>query len=65
MTAEWVLEARKAYAVAVDALHGRDEAAAAAVEADLQNLTSVDTALTEIGRLARAQKQLFSILEKP
>ncbi|HEX8342775.1 MAG TPA: hypothetical protein VF624_17865 [Tepidisphaeraceae bacterium] len=62
--AEWVLDARRAYAAAVDALHGRDEASLAARDADLQNLDAVDTALSELARLVRGQQRLFLIPEE-
>jgi hypothetical protein len=62
---EWVLDARRAYAAAVDALHGRDEASLAARDADLHNLGAVDTALGELAALVRQQQRMLLIPEKP
>ncbi|MBC8105813.1 MAG: hypothetical protein H7Z14_04415 [Anaerolineae bacterium] len=55
ITPKWVIEARGAYGVALDALHRRDMAAKNAVDADVDNLGAIDESLAELARLNRAQ----------
>ncbi len=60
----WVIEARRAYAVALDALVRRDEAADRSIDADLDNLNAIDDALIELERLNQQQAQWFQRLNR-
>jgi len=55
----WLLEARQAYAAAVEALARRDASVEKSFDADVDNLSAIDDALIELDRLNRAQRQLF------
>lgn len=60
LDAAWVIEARRAYSIAFEALVRRDESVRASFEADLDNLTAVDEAMAELERLNQQQLQWFT-----
>lgn len=51
LSAEWVIEARKAYAVGVDGLHAQRDAANEAHRASARNLDATDAALAHLRHL--------------
>lgn len=56
----WVIEARRAYATAFEAMVRRDESVRASFLADLDNLAAIDEALVELERLNQQQLQWIS-----
>ncbi len=58
--AAWVIEARRAYSIAFEAMVRRDESVKASFQADLDNLAAIDEALVELERLNQQQLQWIS-----
>ncbi len=55
LSSEWVIEARKGYVVAARALEASRLASQQSADVDRQNLDAIDTCLTELETLNRAQ----------
>ena len=53
LEAEWVIEARRAYAVGIDALHAQQRATDAATDATNDNLAAVEQALNQLELLVK------------
>lgn len=64
LTAGWVIEARKAYAVGLDALNAQRAAALAADQANQSNLKSIDAVLSRLELLQSLPQQLFEEVGK-
>jgi hypothetical protein len=47
LTPQWVIDARRAYAAAIDVLHDASDASARAAEIDRRNLAAIDQALQQ------------------
>ena len=62
LTDAWVIEARTAYAAAIDQFAARERRSEAAAEIDRANLAAVDAALRQIEALDRSQLQLQSLI---
>jgi len=55
LTPEWVIDARRTYAAAIDVLHEASSASARAAEIDRRNLAAIDQALQQAIWLQSAQ----------
>lgn len=64
LTRAWVIEARTAYAAALDLLVRQQQAGRQSAEADKANLAAVDAALAQLEALSRAQQNFDVFLEK-
>ena len=58
LSADWIIEARKAYAAAIDAYAKQQAAATAAREQDKRNLAAADAALAKLQSLLEMQRQI-------
>ena len=56
----WVIEARRAYSIAFEAMVRRDESVRQTFATDLDNLIAIDEALVELERLNQQQLQWFT-----
>ena len=63
LTRAWVIEARSAYAAALDAMVRQQQAGRQSAEADKVNLAAVDAALAQLDALSRAQQNVSAFLE--
>lgn len=63
LTRAWVIEARTAYAAALDLMVRQQQAGRQSAEADKANLAAVDAALAQLDALSRAQQNLNLFLE--
>jgi hypothetical protein len=63
LSAQWVLDARRAYAVGLDALHAETRSIESAHRVDESNFTAIDTALRQAQALERLQQRLTPGLE--
>ncbi len=58
LAADWVIDARQAYAVGLDAIHHQTESSQRAHEQTLQNIAAVDEALQQLQLLHRMEQRL-------
>jgi len=65
LAADWVVEHRKAYAAALDALHAAQQSSLAAVAAEGENLNAVDAALVRLRHLQQIQTSVLDALPAP
>ena len=66
LSADWVIEARKAYSAAIDALGSQKRGNLNALDADRANLAAVDAALARLRTLQQVELRLGqSMLKEP
>lgn len=58
LSAEWVIEARTAYAAAIEQFHRQQLTATSAADVDRANLTAIDLGLRQLETLSQAQLKL-------